>query len=842
MTGETADFAALLRQLRTRAGLTQEELAAAAQVGVNTVADLEQRRHQRTHKPTAERLADALGMRGHVRDLFVAAARGQASAAEVLAAATGEQRPTNLPVQLATFIGRDLELSEVRDLVASSRLVTLTGAGGCGKTRLGLRAAAELLGGCADGAWLVELAAVADGDGVAPAIATALGIARHPGRPVLDALLDALAPQQMLIVLDNCEHLTGACAKTADALLRRCPRVRLLATSREPLGIGGETIYQVPPLSLPRPGDTGLLAAGSSDAVALFADRAHAHAAGLVIDEQTAPLVVSICARLDGLPLAIELAAARLRSLSLAALHDRLDQRFHLLTGGSRTAAARQQTLQATVEWSHALLHASEQALLRRLAVFAGSFDLDAVEAVCGFGDIEVFDVAGLLGSLVDKSLVIAEPAGPDLRYRLLETIRQFAAWQLAEAGEMEAGETEASETEASAVAAAHGRHFLAVAETAAPHLAGPDQGEWLARLDADAANLRRAASHAAGDPRGTAQVLRFGVALKRYWLTPERYQEAFALLMPVLDRPEARNDPELLGAALVTAASAASLADTSIARQLGEQAVELARRLGAERLLVDSLVTLGNFCYRVGEEQRGFPLVVEAVERARRLGDDGLLGDSLRAYLHFSAFIDSAQAQSLLSEALACTQRSGDHAGARFLLNNAGLDALEAGDIPAARAYLQQAQALQPSGNQQAHLALNLGWILRQDDDLLGARSNFTAALRAGRRNANLVHVAFASLGLACLAADAGDWHRAAGLHGVAQAFLDQAALPWVDLEARCREESVHLVRAHLGKEQFERAHAEGMMLSFDEAIDLASVDSAPVDSDPGAGSSMGR
>jgi adenylate/guanylate cyclase family protein len=240
----------------------------------------------------------------------------------------------NLPGQLASFIGRDLELSEVRALVESCRLVTLTGAGGSGKTRLGLQVAAELAG-WVRGRGLAGGAGCRLGEGaVAPAICQALGIAARPGRPVRQTLLDALAPQDVLIVLDNCEHLIGACAKTADAILRRCPRVRLLATSREPLGIGGETIYRVPPLSLPGPGDGGPPAPGSSDAVALFAARAKEQGVTMPVDEEAGPLVVSICARLDGLPLAIELAAARLRSLSLRALHDRLGQRFRLLTGG----------------------------------------------------------------------------------------------------------------------------------------------------------------------------------------------------------------------------------------------------------------------------------------------------------------------------------------------------------------------------------------------------------------------------------------------------------------------------------------------------------------------------
>jgi predicted ATPase len=346
----------------------------------------------------------------------------------------------------------------------------------------------------------VELAAVTDEDALPEAICGALGIAAQPGRPAVEALPDALAPQETLIVLDNCEHLIGGCAKTADAIVRRCPRVHLLATSREALGIGGEAVYRVPPLSLPGPGETGPAAAVSSDAVRLFVERARAKGTGLSLDPETAPLVISICARLDGLPLAIELAAARLRSLPPTGLAGRLDQRFRLLTAGSRTAPQRQQTLQATVEWSYSLLNHAEQLLLGRLSVFAESFDLDAAEAVCGLGGIELFEVTGLLGSLVDKSLVVAEPAGPALRYRLLETIRQFAAERLSQAG----GDQAAAE-------AAHGAHYLSVAETAASYLTGPDQGGWLARLDAEQANLRRAAEHAARDPDGTSEVLRLG-------------------------------------------------------------------------------------------------------------------------------------------------------------------------------------------------------------------------------------------------------------------------------------------------------------------------------------------
>ena len=724
--------------------------------------------------------------------------------------------PNNLPAQLSAFIGRDREVAEVRGLVASSRLVTLTGAGGCGKTRLGLQVAAELLDGSGDGVWLAELAAVTDQDAVAAAVCDALRLAARPGRPPLEALLDALALQDVLIVVDNCEHLIAGCAKTAEAIVRRCPRVHLLATSREPLGIGGETIYRVPSLSLPGPEDSDV-APGSSDAVALFAERARAHGVGLPVAEQAGPLVVSVCRRLDGMPLAIELAAARLRSMSLAELHGRLDQRFRLLTGGSRTALERQQTLRAAVAWSYSLLTGAEQVLLGRLSVFAGGFDLAAAEAVCGFGGLDVLEVAGLLGSLVDKSLVVAEPAGEGLRYRLLETIRLFAAERL----------VEADEDEAAAVAEAHCAHFLSVAETAAAHLTGPEQGRWLARLHADQANLQRAAQHAADGPDGTALVLRLGVALDRYWRARSREQEAVRLLVPALQRPGVGADPVLFGVALVTAAHNAFWIDVAAARHLAQRAVELARELGDGRLLVRSLAALCAAHYFAGEPQTGRPFGQESVERARRLGDDVLLGRSLLLYL---LTIGPAPSGQLFAEAIACTERSGDHLINSMLHNNASGAALEAGDIPAARAHLEAAvQAAQQIGYEVVAVSAIMGLVLRAEGDLDGARSAFEAALRIGRRNGHDQNMAGAILGLACLAGDAGAWDRAAALHGAAQAFLDRTGNPWQGLDARARRDSLDQARANLGDERLERAYAQGMALSLEKALDLALRGSGP-------------
>jgi predicted ATPase/class 3 adenylate cyclase len=716
--------------------------------------------------------------------------------------------PNNLPAQLSPFVGREREVAEVRRLVGSSRLVTLTGAGGCGKTRLALQGAADLLDGSGDGVWLVELAAVTAEDDVPRTIATTLRITLQRAQSPLESLAEALAAQDILILLDNCEHLIGSCAKTADVLLRHCPRVHLLVTSREPLGIGGETIYRVPSLSLPG-ADDDAAAAIASDAVALFADRARSQGVNLELaDPQTADLVVSVCRRLDGMPLAIELAAARLRSMSLGEVCERLDDRFRLLTGGSRTALQRQQTLRATVSWSYSLLTPTEQHLLARLSAFAGTFALPAAEAVCGFGDIDAYEVAELLGSLVDKSLVVAEPAVTSRRYRLLETIRMFAAERLAESGE------------AAATATAHCDYFLSVAETTAAHLTGADQGSWLARLDADQANLRHAARHAtrAGD---TTLVLRFGSALHRYWTARHQQQEAFALLAPVLDGPDTGADPALHASALMCAAWAAMQVDVAASRRFAEQAVGIARSTGDDRLFARSLATLCSACYVAGDAGSASAAGRQSVELARTLGDDLMLGGSLQAYLLTVA--DPAESGPLYAEAIACTERTGDRLTSHALHANLGIDALESGDIAAASAHLEAAaESAAAIGLGIQQMSINRGWVQLAQRSYDRAESLFTEALRSNRRAGDDTGVAYSLLALACLAADEGDSQRAGTLHGAAQALLERTGNLWESYEDGVREQSLHAARADLGSEPFNRAFAAGRGLTVDQAVGL--------------------
>jgi predicted ATPase len=380
-------------------------------------------------------------------------------------------------------VGRQKEQGELKELIARHRLVTLTGPGGIGKTRLAIQSASQSLPQYPDGVWLVELAPILDPLLVPRSTALAIGLREEPRRPVLDMLCDYLHDKKMLILLDNCEHLVGACAQMADRLLQACPEVIILASSREVLGVPGEVTYRVPSLGLP---DVGHLPAMESlsqyEAMQLFLERARsALPAFSLTDEEAAPLA-QICHHLDGIPLAIELAAAKVRVLTLEQIAERLDDRFRLLTGGSRTALERHQTLQATIGWSYNILSPAEQVLFRRLSVFIGGWTLEAAESICteDSGPVRSATILDLLAQLINKSLVIAEEMQErSLRYRMLETIRQYGNERLVDSGESDH------------LRDRHLDYFLDWAEAAAPQLIQPEQLEWLAKLDRDYENLR---------------------------------------------------------------------------------------------------------------------------------------------------------------------------------------------------------------------------------------------------------------------------------------------------------------------------------------------------------------
>jgi predicted ATPase/class 3 adenylate cyclase len=428
-------------------------------------------------------------------------------------ARTGGSR--HLPVQLTSFIGRGAELVELRRIIAENRLVTLTGAGGVGKTRLAVQVAAQMAGQYRDGVWYVDLAPIIDPELVPLAAARAFGLPDQPGRSTMDTLCGFVADRQLLVVLDTCEHVLDASAALVVAVLGASPGLTLVATSREPAGVAGEVSWRVPSLSL------------ADEAIELFIDRARHARPDLAVGSADTRAVGEICARLAGLPLAIELAAARVRALSLAEILDSLHDRFGLLTGGARTAVRRHQTLRASVDWSHALLTPSERVLFRRLAVFLGGFDFNAAQAVAAGGDIERYQVLDQLILLVDKSLVVADSTGGASRYRLLETVRQYAAEKLEEAGE------------ADAVRARHRDHYTAMA--AVLDTPGRADGRGLAQAELEIDNLRTAFSWSRehGDPE---LALQLASSLQPLWLARGRIREGLALLHAALTDLDAQH------------------------------------------------------------------------------------------------------------------------------------------------------------------------------------------------------------------------------------------------------------------------------------------------------------
>jgi predicted ATPase/class 3 adenylate cyclase/DNA-binding CsgD family transcriptional regulator len=563
----------------------------------------------------------------------------------------------NLPVQLTSFVGRGEQISDVRHILADNRLVTLTGAGGAGKTRLAVQIAAQIAGEFGDGALYVDLAAITDPDIVPVAVARALGLPDQPGRSTMDTLTRFLRDQQMLVVLDNCEHLLDASAALIVALFGACPGLTLLATSREPIGVAGEVSWRVPSLSL---GD---------EAIELFSDRARRARPDFRVDGD-AVAVAEICRRLDGMPLAIELAAARVRALSVTEILGSLHDRFRLLTGGARTAVRRQQTLRASVDWSHALLTEPERSLFRRLGVFLGGFDLQAAQAVGASTSVEQYQVMDQLSLLVDKSLVVADEVWGTMRYRLLETVRQYALEKLGES------------SEADAVRNRHRDHYTERAADLGSLMRGGDErlNDW---ADVEIDNLRAAFtwSHESADFE---HALQLASSLQPLWLTRGRIREGLTWFDAVLT-----DDPHHLGVAPVVHARA--LADRAVLvasrgaydsmDQTAQQALAIARELDDPALLARALTACGGIAAYDAKTAR--PYLTEAIELARALGDRWTLSQAL-GWLAYAA--DTAGepivARAAAEEGRQLADAIGDHFQSRRCRHRLGLAQAMQGEL----------------------------------------------------------------------------------------------------------------------------------------------------------------
>jgi predicted ATPase/DNA-binding CsgD family transcriptional regulator len=557
--------------------------------------------------------------------------------------------PNNLPPQLTSFIGRERELAEIAAALDGTRMLTLTGAGGCGKTRLAAETAADALERFPDGAWWVELAPLSDPDAIGPTLGEALAVKPLAGQSSLAAVVAHLAGARALVVLDNCEHLLDASAETAEALLRGCPEVVVLATSRSPLAVAGEAHWRVPSLSLPAAAAPAQIeeAVARSDAVRLFVERALKVRPNFRVDAGNAAAIAQICRDLDGIPLAIELAAARVRVLGARQLAATLSDRFRLLTGGARSAMPRQQTLRASVDWSHELLTGDEQLLLRRLAVFAGGWTLDAAEEVCADAALDRPSILDLLTSLVDKSLVIAEEHGGDVRHRLLETVRQYALDRLAQA------------EETAALRERHCGFFLARAEQIAPHLEVAGQGVWLDALDLDGANLAAALDHAVERDEDGTRALRLCVALTVWWKLRGRFSLADSAYLRALGA--AAEEPSPLRARVLWARgyllAYAGRFEEAIAGEIA--ALEMAEGLDERSTAARALDAIGTL--QIWPDPAGARGGLErARELARQSEDEWCFVDSTQI-LGYSLLLQAdAAAVPMLEEALEMIERTG--------------------------------------------------------------------------------------------------------------------------------------------------------------------------------------
>jgi len=683
---------------------------------------------------------------------------------------------TNLPAPSSSFVGRAWEVRDIADLVRRTRLVTLTGPGGCGKTRLALEVAATLVDTYPDGVWLVELAALADPALAPRAVASALGVGEQPGQTLLATLSAFLRARDLLLVLDNCEHLIGACAALVAALLAACPQLRVLATSREQLAAPGERPYLVPSLAAPDPAHLPPLERlARYEAVHLFLERAGTRRPELTLTAANAGAgaVARICARLDGLPLAIELAAARVGVLPVEGIAARLDDRFRLLTGGPRTALPRQQTLRAAIDWSHALLDPAEQTLFARLAVFAGGWTLEAAEDVCATDGGAGREILDLLGALVDKSLARMHGADSGARYGFLETVRAYAQERLEESGE------------GARAAGRHAAYYLALAERAEQALWGPDQASWFRRLDAEQDNLRAALTWALAQDE-VALALRIAGALWRFWIYHGDYAGWRRVIEAALARAVGAAVPASVRAKALNAAGwlAHHQWDFVGTTTLNEESLRLARA-GSDPLVIrNALIGLGKAAHERGRPADAIPLLQEAVDICRALEGTPFLAPSLFSLsLSLADVGEAAPAGDILEEALALFRAQGEK-------------------------YIA------------AEAALRLGYNALSRGERQRATALFGESLQLSRETGHRLGLVYGLEGLAAASAVAGQAERAVRLFAATDALRDAINQPLHPDHRVTLEPYLAAARARLDATVWTVAWAEGHALSVEHAI----------------------
>jgi predicted ATPase/class 3 adenylate cyclase len=718
-----------------------------------------------------------------------------------------------LPLQLTSFVGREREMAEVQRLLAEARLLTLTGAGGSGKTRLALQAAKGLVTEFEDGVWWVELASLSDPALVPQVIGAALGLRDQASRPMLDQLGDHLRAKRLLLVVDNCEHLVAACATCADVLLHAAPGLRILATSREPLAIAGETTYRVPSLQMP---DTEHLPPSGAlvqfEAVRLFVDRGAAVLPGFAVTQANGAAIAEICRRLDGIPLAIELAAARIKVLPVEELRARLSDCFRVLTGGSRVALPRHRTLRAAMDWSYGLLEEPERVLLRRLAVFAGGWTLETAETACGGDGIPEAEVLDTLAGLVDKSLVILDRSGEGGRYRMLETVRQYATEQLAESGE------------ADRMRQRHAIFFLALAEEAEPKLFGPEQYAWFARLEAEHSNLRTALEWLAAHGEAS-QGLRLAGALWRFWEVRGHLAEGRAWLAEMLRLARPGADAEARAKALLGAGGCAYyLRDHPAAAAQWEESRSLYRALGNRQGTARVLIYQGWLANDLGHFAEARRLYEEGLAIFREIGDrQGTAWALARLGIAWYWEGDPATGLPLLEQGLALSREINDKLGIAQWTYLRGLMLFAQGDLGPAVALFEAAAPLCRELGDRRDLGfclLGLGAGALAQGDLEGGLLRFKESLSLFRELGDPMGIAGVLAWSAIASAGGSQPVRALRLGGAAQALDEASGVVWPANMIAMIQQALEATRASLDAEAAGAAWMEGRSMPLEQAI----------------------